>query len=250
MQEQIHTIPLSDAFLSGDECPFCFMEREAERRSLRYVAGPGASYMEPEVRGATNAVGFCRRHVKSLYDYGNTLGSALMLQSYYDELIEDFRREAEEFQVPGKKPLFGKRKLPDGERGWQRMEKKAESCFLCDKVESNMDRYFRTFFSLLKEEEFRRRVENCKGFCMPHFARLLKTAEQQLPNAQREWFYATVFPLMEENLVRVKADLDWLINKFDYRNAGADWRNSRDALQRTMQKLEGGYVADPPFQKD
>jgi hypothetical protein len=55
---------------------------------------------------------------------------------------------------------------------------------------------------------------------------------------------------MEKNLVRVKEDLDWLIAKYDYRNAGADWKNSRDALQRAMQKLEGLYPADAPYKKE
>ena len=59
-----------------------------------------------------------------------------------------------------------------------------------------------------------------------------------------------VYRLERENLSRVKEDLDWLIAKYDYRNAGADWRNSRDALQRTMQKLEGGYPADKPYRQE
>ena len=78
----------------------------------------------------------------------------------------------------------------------------------------------------------------------------MELAETELPNAHQEWFYKTVFALMEENLARVKGDLDWLIAKYDDRNAGADWRNSRDALQRTMQKLEGGHPADPPMKND
>ena len=52
---------------------------------------------------------------------------------------------------------------------------------------------------------------------------------------------------MQQNLQRVKGDLDWFTAKFDYRNAHADWKNSKDAVQRTMQKLQGGYPADPPF---
>ena len=35
MREKIHTIPVNDAMLSGDECPFCFMERETEQRVLK-----------------------------------------------------------------------------------------------------------------------------------------------------------------------------------------------------------------------
>ena len=116
--------------------------------------------------------------------------------------------------------------------------------------EENMDRYYRTFFALLKEPEFRSRVENCNGFCLEHFGQLLQAAETQLPNGQRQWFYDTVLPLMENHLIRVKADLDWLIAKYDYRNASAGWKNSRDALQRTMQKLGGGHVADKPYKEE
>ena len=46
MKEQLHTIPVNEAFDSGDECPFCYLQRQAEHRTIRYVVGPGASYME------------------------------------------------------------------------------------------------------------------------------------------------------------------------------------------------------------
>ena len=52
---------------------------------------------------------------------------------------------------------------------------------------------------------------------------------------------------MLENLARVKGDLDWMIAKYDYRNASKPWGNSQDALQRSMQKLEGIYPADAPY---
>ena len=82
MREHLHTIPVNDAFQSGDECPFCYLERMAEQRTIRFVAGPSASYMEPEIRDITNEVGFCPQHTKKLYDYGNILGNALILQTY------------------------------------------------------------------------------------------------------------------------------------------------------------------------
>ena len=37
------------------------------------------------------------------------------------------------------------------------------------------------------------------------------------------------------------------IEKFDYRYKDADWKNSKDAIQRGMQKLKGGYPADGPY---
>ncbi len=249
MKEQLHTIPLNDAFLSGDECPFCYLRRQAEQSALRFTAGPGASYMETEVREATNATGFCREHMKKVYDYGNTLGSALILQTHFSQLIEDFQREAESFQAPPKKSLLKKR-APEPSLWPIRLRSQAGRCYICDKIGYNMERYYLTFFSLLKEPEFRERVKASKGFCLEHFGELLGYAEAHLPNAQRDWFYETILPLMEENLKRVKEDLDWLIAKYDYRNAGAPWKNSQDALQRTMQKLTGGYPADKPFRNE
>ena len=251
MKETIYTIPVSEAFETQDECPFCAMERTAERSAIRYVAGPAASYMEPDVRAETDKAGFCREHMKKLYDYGNTLGAALILQTHMAGLLEEFSYEAEHFTMPPKKSLFGGKKAVAGDDSyWQRLQQRVNSCYLCDKIEYNMQRYFETFFVLTKDAQFRQKVEGTKGFCLRHFSRLLQMAETELPNAQREWFYPTVFSLMEENLVRVKGDLDWLVAKYDYRNAGKPWGNSQDSLQRTMQKLVGIYPADATYKNE
>ena len=47
----------------------------------------------------------------------------------------------------------------------------------------------------------------------------------------------------------LQEDVSWLIEKYDYRNKDADWKNSKDAIQRGMQKLKGGYPADPVYQQ-
>jgi hypothetical protein len=53
---------------------------------------------------------------------------------------------------------------------------------------------------------------------------------------------------MERNMERLAEDVAWMVEKFDYRNKDADWKDSRDAIQRGMQKLKGGYPADGPYQ--
>ena len=55
---------------------------------------------------------------------------------------------------------------------------------------------------------------------------------------------------MQTNMKRVGEDVAWLVEKFDYRNKDADWKNSKDAIQRGMQKLWGGYPADPFYQQN
>ena len=245
MKEYIDTIPLHEAFDSGDECPFCYLERLSEQRAIRYCIGPGASYMEPDFRAETDQFGFCRQHMKKLHDYGNALGNALILQTYLAGVLKELEEQTNSFTVPPKPSLFRGTMEEPALLGW--VKEKESTCFLCQRQAYNMKRYFHTFFVLLREPEFRQKVENSKGFCLRHFARLLEMAEQELPNRQQEWFYNTVFPLMKKNLFRVKADLDWLVAKHDYRNASKPWGNAADSLPRTMQKLEGIYPADPPY---
>ena len=249
MKETIYTIPLNEAFETQDECPFCYLERMTEQRTIKYVLGPGASYMEPDVRLTTDREGFCGNHYKKMYDYGNSLGNALIMQTYFVSMFEEMVREMEQFQKPDKRGLFRKKSSEEnGLVAW--MEQKQSSCYICNKLEYNMDRYYDTFYQLIKEPEFRKKVENSKGFCMRHFHGIMKKASTELSNSQLDWFYDTVFTLMRSNLARVKGDLDWFIEKFDYRNASADWKNSRDAVSRTMQKLQGIYPADPPYKSE
>ena len=152
--------------------------------------------------------------------------------------------------MPPKKSFFQKKKPVETDAYWKRLEERVDSCAICDKMEYNLSRYYHTFFVLLKDGEFRSKVERPKGFCLGHFARLLREAEENLPNSQREWFYPTVFSLMEENMRRVKGDLDWLIAKYDYRNAGKPWGTAQDSLQRAMQKMEGLHPADPVYKNE
>lgn len=248
MKEHIDTIPLHEAFDSGDECPFCYLERLSEQRAIRYCIGPGASYMEPDFRGETDRLGFCRQHMKKLHDYGNALGNALILQTYLAGILKELENEADGFTVPGKPTLFQRKQEESSLVSW--LKQRESTCFLCQRQEYNMRRYYHTFFVLLREEEFRQKVAASKGFCLHHFAALLEYAPKEVPNAHRQWFYETVLALMRENLLRVKGDLDHFVEMFDYRRTGSDWGNSRDAVSRTMQKLRGSYPADPPYQSD
>ena len=250
MKEQIHTIPVNEAFEAVDECPFCNMERAVEQSAIRYVLGPAASYMEPDVRGATDQAGFCGVHMKKMYDYGNTLGNALILQTYYARLLDEFHLAAATFEMPPKQPILGKKKPMTGDRYWQRLQQRVDSCYICDRIEENQRRYFATFFALIKEKAFREKVERSKGFCLGHFGELLDKAQKYLPNDQREWFYETIPSLMKNHMNRMKEDIDWFVQKHDYRFHSEPWYNSKDAVPRGMQKLRGGHPSDKPYKTD
>jgi hypothetical protein len=128
------------------------------------------------------------------------------------------------------------------------ISQKEESCYICNQFSDTYERYLDTFVYLYKHEpEFRQKVKDSKGFCLSHFKDICRACDAKLNDKEKEAFYETILPLMEENMSRLAEDVAWLVEKFDYRNKDADWKNSKDAVQRGMQKLKGGYPADPPY---
>ncbi|MBR3306834.1 MAG: hypothetical protein IKI75_06240 [Lachnospiraceae bacterium] len=248
MKEQLYTIPLNDAVNAGDECPFCFVERSLEQDSLDFVLGSCASYMESDVRELTDAQGFCREHFKKMFDYGNTLGNGWILKTHYMKLRGELDAEIKRFK-PGHLSLADRLRKKAAENNlvsW--VNAKKDSCYVCRHSAEIYARYLDTFFVMWKSDEsFRKRILESKGFCISHFGDLCAAADEKLSGTQLDEFYDAILPLMQRNLDRLQEDVNWLIEKFDYRNSDADWKNSKDAVQRGMQKIKGGYPADPPL---
>lgn len=251
MKEDIATIPLMNAFQAQDECPFCFLEREAEQHAVSFILG--SAYMEEDIREKTDQTGFCRHHFKMMYDYGNRLGSALILSTHLKKLNEELAREMESF-TPGKsKPFWHKKRTEDGAAGGETrlrdwVAEKEKSCYVCNHYMDIYHRYLNTFFHLYrKNEEFRGLFANGKGFCLPHFGDLIECAEKKLNDKEKQEFYPKAFALMRKNMERVQEEVSWFVEKNDCRNKDKDWGNSADSVQRGMQKCTGGYPADPIF---
>lgn len=251
MKEQLYTIPLNDAFAAGDECPFCFIEQKLEQDLLDFTLGSGSSYMESDIRDLTDREGFCRYHFLKMFQYGNTLGNAWILKTHYQKIISEFSGEVRRFR-PAKLSFVDRLKRPkeinNTMTAWT--YEKQRSCYICRQYEDTYARYLDTFFYMYKKDaNFVKKVEDSKGFCLVHFGDLCQGAVEKLNQKQCDAFFATVFPLMEANLKRIGEDVSWMVEKFDYRNANADWKNSKDAPQRAMQKLKGGYPAAPVYQQ-
>lgn len=253
MKEQLYTIPLMDAFKADDECPFCFIERNLEQYAINFALGSGASYMEDDIRSQTDKLGFCRTHYKKLYDYGNRLGCGLILSTHIKQKNKELEEMLQSYK-PTKISMLNRFKKTSGTTHnpislW--IKEQSNTCYICEHSKDTYHRYLDTFFDLYKREPaFKGLLKECKGFCFIHFGDLMEKADQKLSEKDRSEFYQIVFPLMLEHLQRVQQDMEWFCDKFDYRNKNADWKNSKDAIQRTMQKMAGGYPADPPFVQD
>lgn len=252
MKEQIHTIPLNDALEYAGECPFCYIERRTEEHCMNFVLGHGASYMEADIRSMTDKEGFCRMHFKKMFDYGNALGNAWILKTHYRRIIDEMNKEFKDFKPgkPAKKGLFSK-SAPDNETNsiaaW--IKSKEDSCFICNNVQNTFDIYLKTFFEMYKKDaDFREKFMQTQGVCLSHFVVLLEGVEQHLKPAEQEDFYQKFLPLMSSNMERIYEDVAWFIEKYDYKNKDADWKDSKDAVQRAMQKLKGSDPSLPPYQ--
>lgn len=215
---------------------------------MDFVLGHGASYMEADIRDMTDKEGFCRSHFKKMFDYGNSLGNAWILKTLYMRHIEEMDKEFKNFKPNsvGKKGLFYKKETsPNSIVDW--INKRESTCFICNSVEKTFNAYMKTFFDMYKkDDDFKKQVSQTKGFCLDHFKVLLEGADSSLSEKERADFYDMVLPMMKENMNRIYEDVAWFIEKYDYKNKDADWKDSKDAIQRGMQKLRGSDPSLPP----
>lgn len=247
MKEKLYTIELTDALRSGDECPLCYLERGLEQAAIEFVLG--SSYMESDMREQTDRQGFCRNHTKQMFDYGNALGNAWIMKSRLDYLRNGLQKQMSDF-VPEKTSMLDKWKKKGNEGtsvgNWIRSQE--SHCYICTRIRETYDRILETFVYMVKnDKDFLNMVKESKGFCIHHFGDLMEVCEKNLDMTQKAALFPVLFKKMTGELNRLQEDIDWMIEKYDYRNADKDWKNSKDALPRTMQKIVSGYPADPIF---
>ena len=255
MRYHIDTIPVWDAVRLDGECFLCALERKTELgEAERYL---GASVMEPDVRIRVNSQGFCRKHHGMLFSMSNRLGHALMLESHMIEIREKLaqisgklEKSAAQLKEAGiGDKLSGKTKAASAEivKQAREIDEMAGTCLMCETIEENMGRYLHTFFHLYRNDaDFRTKFESSKGLCLPHLGKLLETAAEELGPKDLGRFTETVMRLEKENMDRIQEDISWFIKKFDYRYEKDSWKNSRDAVERTVNKVRGWCVGKEP----
>lgn len=235
MKEQLYTIPVNDAFANDCECPICIMYKELEKNAVEFTMGP--SYMEDDIREVTDKIGFCAEHTRKLLKMENKLGISLILHSHMVKTNKDI----EKLSVGGKASTLFKKK--DISPLTSYLKELNSSCYVCNKIEDTFKRYIRTIHYLwANDDNFKRKYENSKGFCTVHYQALLEQALVNLSGAKLDEYLEVTNKVYLDNMKRVTDDLEWFIDKFDYRYKDEPWKNSRDALPRAIVKTvtEGG----------
>ena len=204
-----------------------------------------------------NSKGFCRKHHGMLFSMSNRLGHALMLESHMIEIREKLakisgtlEKNAAQLKDAGiGDKLSGKARNASAEIAKQAeaINDVAGSCLMCETIEENMGRYYHTFFHLYQHDgDFRTKFENSKGVCLPHLGKLLETGAEELGAKDLGRFTEMVIKLEKENMDRIQEDISWFIKKFDYRYENESWKDSKDAVERTVNKVRGWCVGKEP----
>ena len=234
MRQHIDTIPVWDAFKTDCECPLCALR---EQNEIRYAETfTGGSVMEPDVRVEVNNKGFCARHFKMMMMDDKRLGVALMAHTYLRQTMARLGEANMAVQPPVKGGLFSRRQ-PTPEIDLSPI---TDSCILCDRLNEVMDRYVYTVLQLWKKDGgFRMTFKGTKGFCLKHYAILLKEAPNNMSGMDLSNFTEAINTLEMENLKRLEQEIEWFTLKFDHKNADKPWGTSRDSLPRVVEKLRG-----------
>lgn len=237
-KEEIYTIPVIDAFNEVCECPLCHLYRTLNQDSLDFILSP--AYMESDVRLLTNEKGFCQSHYKQLYAQPNRLGVALMLDSHMKQLKEDLKRRTVRQTKANRFTLKKSAKQNDLNAYSQAL---LNNCYICQRIDGFFNRYLDTFFYLWKKEaDFRQTLATNKGFCLQHFTILFDLAPKHLKGDALDAFTEILVKSQEANFNRVLDDLEWFINKYDYRYANEPWKSSKDAIVRSIEKVASIHV--------
>ena len=231
MAEKIYTIPINEAFDKAIQnepcdCPFCLLQEMLEQNELEIIMG--ASMMEPDIRIETNKKGFCKHHFDQMYERGNRLGLALILESHIAEV------EKKIFE--GGTLLDGK-----GEKEQAKLDSFEKSCYVCDRVNLSFLKMMDNMVYLWEtEEDFREKFKKQKYFCLPHYKQLLEFGRNSLGKKQFAEYFKQAREIEKAYIAELGGDVSWFCKKFDYRYDSEPWYNAKDAIPRALAFLSGG----------
>lgn len=210
MKERIYSIPLTDALHENCGCILCTLEKQFEEYALDYFLGP--AMMEPDVRELTNEKGFCRRHLPMLFEKGNRLSLALVLETHVKKFEEKITLE--------KKSGF-MQKGYDSTLTAKNINIATQSCALCEKINGQIsDAAENLAYLWNQEKDFRELFEKQGTLCPEHAGLVLSVCEKELSGKNRDAFIESVVNRLKNQLESMYEDLHEFTFSFDYRNAG------------------------------
>lgn len=244
MKEKIYTIPVNEAYEIDCECPLCYLQSKLESESVDYALG--AAMMEPDYRIESNDKGFCNKHFSMMFQRPNKLSLSLVLDTHLDEV----RKKISKYDKQAKKlknssgGLFKKSDTQVFNDDFTNTLKDIQdSCIICDKINYTIDRYIDVLLYMWENDsKFKKKFDNSKGVCIPHFESLCRASTKSLPKKSAGDFVSSLCEKQKQELERIQEDIHRFTLKFDYRNQDMEWGTAKDAPIRTIEKISGTII--------
>ena len=229
MKENICTIPINDIFRETDGCPLCRMRDMVERQYVEYITG--SAMMAPNIRVITNEKGFCHHHYEMMMQTGPKLSNALLMQTRLDYIRQHMLPDKMSSK-PSKAQL-------------QKIVQAQHSCYVCDRIDADIEHLMRTVFVQFSvDEEFRELFKKQDYLCLNHYELLHSKASSKggVKSKDMKAFCEITNALCKNYLDTLYDDVTHFTTMFDYRNASGDWKNSKDATERSVYFLTSEKV--------
>ena len=234
MKFELETIPIWDSLKENSECLICSLMEKAEKDSLEYYLG--SSVMNPETRVQVNKIGFCSHHLDLLAKTNKSPSLAVLERSYMETSLKIFEKQFLRIENSKKGKNTNKEILELNKT----IDNRLKGCLICNKMQDRLDRYSYTVCALWKQDsEFRKVLEESKGFCLVHLKSILTISKECLNSIEQKEFAESIISLERKNLNRVNEELIWMTQKYKAENIDKPWKNSADSHKRLIYKLIG-----------
>ena len=221
MAYHIDTGLIKEKFKVDCECPLCEIQKVVEEQFLHEFLNDAV--MEDNTRIKVGNKGFCARHFDMLFSRQNKLSVALQIRTRVENL---------------QNVLTDVKSVGGALKQAKALEQAQTTCIICDLTEESMVKYYKTIAQMFaREREFFRTLIASKGFCMHHYAELLKYCKSAGFIAKE--YVSLISGVQKRNVERIQQDLKKFCDKHDYRNALEPLGTSETALPRMRVKLYG-----------
>lgn len=222
MNYHIGTMLIDENFTDGCDCPICKIKKTVnERLTEQYL---GEAVMEEDTRMEVNKLGFCPSHYSLLFSFRSKLGLALQISTRLLTMRQqiNFPKNARQAKKQGETLL-----------------KMNETCVICKYLEEHMIRYYKTVAEVYNNvASFKDRLLAVDGFCMEHYANLLKYAGYA--GSKQNEYVADLYAVQSKKVDKLKIAIDEFCIHHDYRRVGTPLSDeARDSLKVAQKTLYG-----------
>lgn len=231
MKETICTIPINDIFSEVGGCPICRMRELVEKQYVEYITG--SAMMAPNIRVITNEKGFCHHHYEMMINSGPKLSNALLMQTRL-EFIKDNMMPKSDSAKPSKSQL-------------DNIKNARNSCYVCDRIDNDIDHLLKSFYAQFAvDSNLREMLKAQEYICLNHYELLHRgaTSKGGIKAKDMKEFCEITNALCKNYLDTLYGDVTHFTTMFDYRNAGGDWKNSKDSVERSVKFITSKKVEE------